>query len=111
MGIGQGDHAQGDDYAEAYDGQCDPLGGGAPLELVAGEGDGLGDDGAQVAVDDLDAGQEAQDPGGPRIQTVRWRPPRHLPGSHSATQREREQGSPDADGRPVLDGLHHPPSV
>lgn len=106
--VGQGHHTEGNHNAEAYYGQRYTLGSVVPPELVRGEGDGLGDDGTQVAVDYLETGQKTQDAGGPSVESVRWCPPRHPASSHRPPEGEGEQGPPHRDGGPVDDGLHYP---
>ena len=44
-------------------------------ELIGGEGERLGEDGAQIAVDDLDGAEQAEDGGRTRVEAIGWSPP------------------------------------
>ena len=73
--IGEREQHDAEGDAEAHDGPGDALRSLAGAELVGREGDGLAEQGAAVAGDQLRGGQKAEDVGGAGVEALRRRPP------------------------------------
>ena len=108
MTVSEGGGDQCDQHPGADHAHQDPLGGVAAVELVGCEREGGGEDGAQVAVDDLDRAQQPEHGGGAGAQPVRGCPPVAV-GVAAAPQRapyrEVEQPGPHRNSETVRRGL------
>ena len=107
--VGEHRHDERDENAEAHDAEHHTLGGVAPAELVDRERQCLGENGAEVAVDDLHRAQQTEHRGGMGGQPVGRRPPvaeRLLPGLDRPANRPGEQPAPHRNRQAIGGRLH-----
>src|SRR3546814_9400550 len=85
VAVGPRGDGHGQEHADAYGGEGVALGPLAHAELVGGVGEGLGDEGAEVAADHRQGCQRRQGRTRLAVEHLRWRPPRAAPRAEEHT--------------------------